>query len=526
MKIKNQRRLILILGILFVVLLIGYFAVIRPLTRTEENLDVELDLLEGEVPITSRLTNFYIFQPVDRTSIQSIDVTNEYGGYRVYRDASDNFQLEGCPGLSFDPEIFSSLVVSAGTPTTMMRVAQDLTDEEFAEYGLDHPQASWTLTDTSGQTYTMYVGDELLTEGGYYVKYEPRNAVYIVSSSLGDTILQPAFHLLSPLLTAGLSTNTIYFVDEFTVYKGDDLFVHVVRIPEDQMVNPESIVELKLTWPRPENTANGEVYQINDDLYFNILYNFMALEGEEVVAFLPEEEELPQYGLDDPAYSITYNFMQDGQKYEFYIFVSEQQPDGTYYAVSNLYQFTTVVKVAGDKLDWLEKDEFSWIFASPFFENIVNVSRITLKGEGVDVDYRLKHGMTEEETPTLEVTEVNSGVVIPNEEVNNFRQYYKELLNITNQQYAALSEEDREALIADENRVRLTMTYENANGEVSEFKFYQYYSASEDHISGGKIFVVVNGVGEFYTTNDLIDKVVNDTSRVLEGLDVDAYAHN
>ena len=38
--------------------------------------------------------------------------------------------------------------------------------------------------------------------------------------------------------------------------------------------------------------------------------------------------------------------------------------------------------------------------------------------------------------------------------------------------------------------------------------------------------MVVNGVGEFYTTNDLVDKVVNDTARVLDGLDVDAYGHN
>ena len=82
------------------------------------------------------------------------------------------------------------------------------------------------------------------------------------------------------------------------------------------------------------------------------------------------------------------------------------------------------------------------------------------------------------------------------------------------------------AALPTEITVQLVMTYENASGEVTEFKFYQYYAASTGHISGGKIFVVVNGVGEFYTTNDLVDKVVNDTSRVLDGLDVDAYGQN
>ena len=531
MKIRNQKRLIIILGSLFLVLLIAWFAILKPLTTVEDNTDVDLDLLDGEVMITSKLTNFYIFSPLERSDIQSLDVDNEFGGYRVYRDAADAFQLEGFPGLSFNQELFSSLVVTATKPTAMMRVGQDLDDAALAEYGLDRPQASWTLTTTTGDTYKMYVGDELLTEGGYYVLYEGRpGAVYIVSQTLADTILQPAFKLLSPLLTAGLSTNTYFFVDEFTVMHGEDLFVHVTRLKQDQMKNPDAIVEVKLTWPRPENTANGEVYDINDDLYFQILYNFMALEGEEVVAFMPTDEELASFGLDDPAHTILYNFHENAEEtgavYEFIIFVSERQPDGSYYAVSNLYGYSTVVKVGTDKLGWLEYDAFSWIFPTPFFENIADVSRITLKGADVDVDYRLTHGTDEDGNPTLDVTEVNSGVYIPNSEVNNFRQYYKTMLNITNQEYVSLTEEDKEALLADESRVRLVMTYEKASGEVTEFKFYQYYAASTGHISGGKIFVVVNGVGEFYTMNDLVDKVVNDTSRVLNGLDVDAYGHN
>ncbi len=595
MNLAGKKRLAIILFALFFVLLIASFI---PFFRTEtevkdettqettvvkkwvnlwqfvkqeENTDVDLDLLPGEVRTTTKLSTFYIFEPIQRSGIQSIDVTNEYGGYRVYRDASDTFQLEGYQGLSFDPELFSSLIVSAGTPTSMMRVAQDLDEAGLAEYGLDHPQASWTLTATDGSTYTLYVGDELLTEGGYYVLYEARpGAVYIVSTTIADTILQPAYKLLSPVLTAGLSTNTYMFVNSFTVYRNGETFVNVTKKKPEEQSNPEALVEAKLLYPRPENRANGDVYDINDDEYFTILYNLMALEGLEVVAFMPEQdpEVLVEYGIldlgdeeedaeaeeeeleeedDGPItwaqiidlytalapYTISYTFdMTDeegnstGQPVEMRLFVSKRQADGTYYAVSNLYGYSTVVKVGADKLGWLEDDAFRWIFPTPFFENIVNVERITLKGDDVDVDYRLTHGLTESGTPTLEVDEVNSGVHIPDAEVNNFRQYYKTMLNITNQEYAKLSDEDRASLIADDSRVRLTMTYTDTDGMVTEFKFYQYYAESTGHISGGKIFVVVNGVGEFYTTNDLVDKVVNDTARVLDGLDVDAYGQN
>ena len=520
--IKKQKQLIIILGVLFVVMVIAYFAVIRPLTAVEDDGTVTQELLPGEVQVTAKTTNIYIFDPLERSEIQSIEVTNEHGGYKVYRDASDTFQLEGCPGLTFDPEIFSSLVVSSGTPTAMMRVATDLTPEQMAEYGLDDPQASWTVTSTLGEKFTMYVGDALVTEGGYYVKYADRDAAYIVSNTLESTILQPAKVLLKPLLTAGMSQNDYFFADNFSVWHGEDLFVHIQRVPDDQKKNPDAITEIKMTYPLPEGGGDGVYYEANDNLYFQILYNFIALEGDSVECFMPTEEELEQYGLANPAYTIAYTF----EDYQFFIFASEEQKDGTFYAASNLFGYNIICKVSNEKLGWLSDDTFAWIFPTPFFVNITEVSRITLKNDTVDVDYRLTHNVSEEGNAVLDVKEMNSGVEIPNAEVKNFREYYKTMLNITNQEYALLSAEDRQALISDDSRLVLTMTYENTDGDEYEYKFYEYYASSTDKLSTGKIFVVVNGAGEFYTTNDLVDKVINDTSRVLEGLDIDPYGHN
>ena len=321
---------------------------------------VELELLDGEKMISAELTNFYIFEPIPRSGIQKVDVQNEYGGYSIYRDAFDVFQLQGFTGIRFDEEIFSSLVVTTGTPIAYMRAAKDLDEAGYAEYGLDHPRASWTLTAIDGKTYTMYVGDSLPNGGGYYVKYEPRNAVYVVPTLLEDTILQPAPHLIDPLLTAGLTSDTYYLVNEFTVKHGEDLFVHVVRVPEDQMSDPESIVEVQLTRPCPENASNGEIYPINDDLYFKVLHGLMALEGDKAAAFMPSDEELAAFGLDEPAYSVSYTFDYEGQEVTIVMFVSEVQPDGGYYAVSNLYGYSVVVHVPSDVLGWLEKDVTAW----------------------------------------------------------------------------------------------------------------------------------------------------------------------
>ena len=54
----------------------------------------------------------------------------------------------------------------------------------------------------------------------------------------------------------------------------------------------------------------------------------------------------------------------------------------------------------------------------------------------------------------------------------------------------------------------LTMTYEKTDGTSYEFRFYKHYEASTNTTTTGKIFVVVNDIGEFYTTNDLINKII------------------
>lgn len=531
MKLQKQKKIIIAMAAAFVALVIVYFAVIVPLTAVIEDDSPAVELIEGEVLINNTLTNFYMFEPIARSAMQSIEVENEFGGYKIYRDASDTFQLDGFLGLSFNSELFSSLVVTTGTPTVMQRIAQDLDADGLAEYGFDSPQASWTVTDLNGNKVKVIVGDQLLTEGGYYVMLDGRNAVYIMGTTLADTILKPAYSLLQPLLTAGMSTNTYFFVDRFTVWKGEDLFVNVERVPEAEMSNPDAIVETRLLYPMPET---GGLYEINDTLYFEILYNFMALQGNAVVAFLPTEEELVQYGLDTPAYTINYTFdnpnTPENDTYEFYIFVSKKQADGTYYAVSNLLGYSVVCNVSNEMLGWLEKDKFAWIFPTPFFENIQDVGRITLKSEenNINVDFTLTHGLAEDgTTPTLDVTDAVSGTYIPDKDVKNFREFYKTMLNITNQEYATLSEEDRYALTANDDNLIMTMTYESSKSDdYCEYKFYRYVEQSTGKISGGKVFVTVNGIGEFYTTNDLVEKIMNDTPRVLEGLDIDAYRHN
>ena len=503
--IKQQKRFAIGFAIAFVVMLVLYFVVVAPLLEEAPAETVAMETEEGEAVGSNN--RYLMFPQVERSGIQSIEVHNEYGGYTFYRDSSDSFVLKGYEGMSYDQELFASYVVSAGYTLAMMKVTDNATPEQLAEYGLDDPQAYWILTTTEGDVHRVNVGDILVTEGGYYCSYEGRDTVYILSTTLADTMLQPVEKMITPLLTAGMSQNDYFEADNFTLWHGEDLFLRLVNKDESEKNNPDAIVEVKMTYPTN--------YEPNSNLYYEILYNFMALTGEETVKIGPTDEDLEKYGLANPAYTISYTF----QDIPFYIFVSEQQKDGTYYAVSNLYGYQLVAKVSAEKLGFVDYGMFKWISEYPFQAYVTSVDTMHVEaGDGsLAASFKLTHGTNAEGNATLEVDCESGGkqLHIDNNNVYNFRQFYKTLLSVILQEYTPLSEEEKDALVSDPSKLLLTFSYTTQNGETTEFKFYQY--------STRRAFVTVNGVGEFYCYVDLMDKIISDTAKVLDGMDINSY---
>ena len=496
MKVKQQRIVAIVLGALFVVLTVLYFTVVQPML-VEDPVETEpLETVEGEAVGTNN--RYLIFPQVERSGIQSVEVHNEFGSYTFYRDASDAFQLKGYEGMQYDQELFASFVVSSGYPLAMMKITDNATPEQMAEYGLDDPQAYWILTTTTGEVYQVNVGDILVTAGGYYVALDGRETVYILSTTLADTILQPVEKMITPLLTAGMSQNDYFTAENFMIWHGEELYIRLTNAEEDEKTNPDALAEPKMTYPAP--------YSPNTNLYYEILYNFMALTGEETVKIGPSDADLETYGLANPAYTISYTFGD----YTFYIFVSNVQEDGTYYAVSNLFNYQLVAKVSAEKLGFLDYSLFKWITSVQ--------SMHIASGDGtIDASFALTHGTNSEGNATLEVDAVagDQKVHISNDDVYNFRQYYKSLLGVELQEYTPLTDEEKAALVSDPSKLMLTFSYTTTSGEVSEYKFYQY--------STRRAFVTLNGDGEFYTYVDMIEKVINDTEKVLVGMDINSY---
>ncbi len=204
-----------------------------------------------------------IFPRVGQDDTYSIQVSNQYGSYEIYRqnvlnsDTSTgkkyttSVQIRGTEGTlaTYDPTLFASLCVSCGYTLSLQKLY--FTDPEtprdengnvrYEDYGLEnvydengnltYAPAVYTIvkaayasdgqcspaTETveiDGQSvertveYTVKVGYPVLSGAGYYVQLQGRDVVYIVSADIANTVLQPVESLVTPMVTYPMTMTT------------------------------------------------------------------------------------------------------------------------------------------------------------------------------------------------------------------------------------------------------------------------------------------------------------------------------
>ncbi len=510
--VKKQRRTVIVLALIIVAALLAYFFVVLPIVNHVDEVPEEtVELLEGEV--LGPNNRVLIFEHCSRSDISEIEVHNEYGEFGFsYSEEDKAFYVTGHPNALYDTELFSSFIVSTGYTISTERVHKEC--DNMAEYGLDESQnpAWYTLTTTKGNKHTLYIGDMTPSGGGYYVRYAGRNAVYVLSSTIGSTVLQPLENMITPQITYPMSETEYFMLKDFTVFRGEERLLTISYFSAAELT-PE---ELKTA-----SAAGAYImqyptnYPVNTVNYALALETFIDFKGTKTVKYAPTEEDFAEYGLDAPAYTVYYKFQGVEQLVQF----SERTEDDKYYVYSPMFNLITEVSALAPSADseapdvtWLEWDIIDWVDTPMFIMNINDVEAITVESEGAKRIFDL-YGTGEE----LVVTERESGF---KPEVQNFRQFYKLLITTYIQGYVdedpAATSEAIEALVAE--KPYLTLTIETRAGQTLEYKIYPYSTLHA--------YYTENGVGEFYILRERAAKIISDCEKVMTNTEIDAGAHN
>ena len=520
---KKQNRLAIILAVGFVVLLALYFAVLRPIIKEViEDIKPPLNLENGEVEGAN--DRIMLFPQVERASIKSIEVSNSYGKYKFVKNNSGIFDIEGAEGTSYDAELFATLVTDCGYTLSKVKVANDNPDK-LSDYGLDEASnpAYYILTTVEGTEHKVWVGTIIPSNGGYYVRYEGRNTVYVLDTTLETTVLAPIEAFVSPTLIMPTSLTTYFMLNDLAIYRGKYLPKKDDTAQSTEDATPIVRFHYLNDTEKAKLDVNATFWMdypgdgaYNASTYVDsVAQQFIAYEGSETVKLAPTDEDLKKYGCFDADYTLYVVNNQEVKdkdgKVQYieipnFVFFSEMQKDeetGMQYRYAYSVLFNLVAKVPYYDCLFLEYDLNTWVSSQLFNTNINKVSYVTLESEDVKVKFTLKG-----QDSDLIVEEQNGH----KPEVKNFRKFYQVILGLTKGGYVSLTDDQCKALTRDEANVTAKLTINMHSGRELVYRFYSY---------GVQTYYTINGEGEFYVPTAQVTKLIADAQRVMTDQVVD-----
>lgn len=453
----------------------------------EYELYAVVDTAEGEsLGGTRVLTRVMMFPRITMSETYSIEVANKYGSYEFYRrnvpkDAAGTsysqivtIRVDGVDiAADYDPTLYASLVVSCGYSLTDRKLDMNSPDlprkvdgsVDYAAFGLEtvyteenevdytKSPAVYTIRNAvfaedgscsaGDMSYTVEIGDPTPSGGGYYVKLRGRDTVYVVASSIADTVLQPVENLVTAAVVYPMTTTTYLMVEQFnygvigngklmesairyvqsaqsdiplrivldTILENNSAAFSVEPIIDfsyESLESRENTVYSSTPYVIPETSKRQLMkgYGVNSDAASTVLQNLYSMEFLACKKLHPDPTtDFADYGLDGSCHYLAFDYdpyvAKGGSGYYItnLIYISDQTYDETlgqkvYYVYSELYDM--IVAVDPYYLSFLEWDDAAWYSHSVFANNIAYVSELHLTMQNRQYDFYLDNSATDQ----------------------------------------------------------------------------------------------------------------------------------
>ncbi len=457
--------------------------------RAGQTENVRYTFRKNDVKITYQP---YIFPEIQRENIKRVTVTNSYGTFSVYNDAKGNFFIEGAEENLYNSQLVSELLLQA---RYMLSDGYVENPSDYADYGLDEQSylAKVEISDFDGNTNTVYVGNNVISSGQYYMKHKDKDHVYVMDSG-AEAFFNDIRTYLNADIVRPIEEQQRNYIDKFTFNKNGALFFSCEIIPEEQRVGAYSNQLHRMTYP-----ADAQV--LNTTTLYDMFAVCGALTGAGVMEYGVSKNErvgeiLAFYGLDSPEVYIS--FSHAGNDYSFSVGNKEDVDGVIYRYVYSSYQ-DTVVMVEESEMPFLNYEIMDLFQENVFQYNINGVEAVELKYNGKTASFALSG-----EGEALSVSEVHASKAI---DTPSFRQFYISLLNVTIGGYSAFSGSPAETLPH-----MLTFTVTLKGGDKLVYDFYGESTMS--------CHMAIDGKAGFKTDRKGIDKIIENCEKLLSGTEI------
>lgn len=387
-------------------------------------------------------SRFMIFKYIESDDIKSIEVANSNGTYTVKRASGDVMTIVGLETKKKSDMFLAYLYVQCGYTLARRKISDPIKDANgnYTEYGLadevrkdqngeeyEYSPIKYTITDMSDNSFTVYIGDETADGTAYYVRLEGRDAVYTMAYTLAAETLEslqtayssvletadeiknllsePVERFIDPSLTATMSSSDYINVSGFVTYDWTGLDSSEWSGKNASTLIKESVgrvvgftyqdLEERLG-TKSESTSYKTDYPssftVNPNRASGALEYIYRMKYKRVADASPTSEDKKAYGLDRPAYAISFTFNKQAHK----IYVSPLSADGTYYVYSDYSDI--IVEVARANMLFVEWDLNDWMDDNYYSVPIAWVKKITVEQAGEKITFVLDNSASDSYT--------------------------------------------------------------------------------------------------------------------------------
>lgn len=467
----------------------------------------------------------------------------------------------------YNKELFATLAVACGYTLSMdkLKSIPEGTDLQayYKEYGLTeetridddgnsylYKPATFTVTTATGDSYTVYIGDAIVSDAGYYVRTDLRDAVYILSSNnISSSLLVPIESLVTGQIIYPMSVSNYFNVSDFKLISEIDYdaiakdlqenyadYSHEQIVSElwDQLVAAHSKLVCHFSYTDltgRENTLNSsniyeilntymEGYTANEDNINSMLQSLYSMTFERVCKLAPqsgdaengEVDDFDKYDLSRPAFTISYRYHvteSDGSESEIenYVEFSHKTENNTYYAYAPEYDM--IVEISESSLLFLEWTDIDWYQRDIYEINIAYVTDILLSSPSFQTHFTL-HNSNSSPASYLEITSfpytetLSDGTKITYSVVKTATGYE---LQANNEAHMPEKIRDRNYLVAAQNLSFTSYRAPDSNGkpniilsetasddDAGTVTYYYYYVTKND--SGAYCLAALVGIAD------------------------------
>lgn len=255
----------------------------------------------------SKDSGVVVFIEKNPTDIQTLDVTNAAGAYRVYME-DDGYVVDDIPASIVNVEGFYELMYHGSAFGALKRV--ETNPRDLAKYGLDKPQASVSVKFTDGESFSMQIGAQEVVSGNYYGQVAGDKAVYLFSGEDMTYFLCRKEAYISLQVTPKLAVSSPLSAVRDVTFSGA-MLEEPLTIQAVTKDNPDVALAAKSFGPATHIVRMKGVYELDQTYGIPILGSLFDIEGLDVVGYNLSDADLTKLGFDNPALVVDFG-MKNG----------------------------------------------------------------------------------------------------------------------------------------------------------------------------------------------------------------------